>query len=306
MPLTIALSSLKSRAVRQAIVGNAVGSMRELALSATYDKSDSNTNIITSVYNGLERFGKSLMQTTLGALRGVFSFSITNVVNWCVRSYFFVMNFNWNSTDAQLDQQIRQAEIGLAAARGGLAGKSLGFAICGLIPTVTIATFNEPMALYILKELGEEAAEEIAQSLAALINLQMQQWARMTFINLFKNYRSILRPAALGVAQILVNAGILSQDSVNKANQKKNEPWTFAGAMDDTIESIKDPIEQAYAEEFWEEFQESCIEAGYIVAGQADAFIAQQRMTAQTINSMINGSEKIIEIDLDRSDDSDE
>lgn len=305
MAFAIALNSLKSRAIRQTIVGNAVGAMRELKLDPTYNQTGSD-NIITSIYKGIERFGQSLMQSTLGALQGLFNFSITSLVNWCVRSYFFVMNFNWNSTDAQLDQQIKQGEIALAAQRGGLAGKSLGFAICGLIPTATIAVFNEPMALYILQELGEEAAQEIAQSLATLINLQIQQWTRMAFINLFKNYRSILRPAALGFAQTLVNAGILSQDSLNKANQKKNEPWTFAGALDDTVESIKDPIEQAYAEEFWEEFQDSCIEAGYIVAGQADAFIAQQRMANMNLKTMLKGTEKIIEIDLNRADDSDE
>lgn len=306
MPLTLVSSALKSRTVRQAIVGTAAGNMRELSLNATYDQSDDSGNVITSIYNGIERFGQSLIQLTLRGLKGLFNFSITGIVNWCVRTYFFLMNFNWNSTDAQLDEQIKQGEIALAAQRGGLRGKALGFAICGLIPTATIAVFNEPMALYILKELGEEAAEEIASSLSSLISLQITQWTRMTFINLFKNYRSILRPAATGFAQILVSAGILSQDSVDKANKKKNEPWTFAGAIDETVESIKDPIAKADAENFWEDFQDACIEAGYIVAGQADAYIAQQKMHSMNIKTALKGKEKVIEIDLDRTDNSDE
>lgn len=59
-------------------------------------------------------------------------------------------------------------------------------------------------------------------------------------------------------------------------------------------------MEQAYAEEFWDEFQEACIEAGFIVAGAADSFFAQQKLAGE---ALLGGRETTVEIDFDRSTD---
>lgn len=296
MPLTLSLSSLGSRSARAAATAST--GIRRIAINAT--TTPDNDDPLTSFYNGLEKFGQSLMRGFVQVFGGIFSFSWSKLWGMAVSGGLFLINFNWNITDKQLDDQIKQTEIALAAARGTLAGQSLGFAVCGLIPTATIAVFNEPLALYMMKELGEEAAEEIASSLANLVRLQFQQQVRRGFAALFKNYRTLLRGAAVGFAQILVTAGILTQDSVDKANKNRNEPWSLASALEDSIESIKDPAEQAYAEEFWDEFQDSCIEAGFIVAGAADSYFAQQRMANEAI---LGGSETTVEIDFDRSTD---
>jgi hypothetical protein len=175
----------------------------------------------------------------------------------------------------------------------------LEWLICGVAPTAAIAVFNEPLALYVLKNVGEEAAEEIAGYAANFIRLTLLKTVKSAFVEIYKNYRSILRPAALGVAQLLVNFGILLQESVDKANKNRNEPWTFAGALEETIDEIKDPIQQAEAEEFWEELGEACIEAGYVVAGSLDFYFAQQKLA----NENILGNEKTVEILLNRESD---
>lgn len=297
MAITLALSTLSSRTTR--LVSTANAGVRRFAIRATTSNSSSSNNPLVDFYDGLNRFGNSLMQNVLNVFKAVFSFSWTKLWGMCVRTYFFLFNFNWNSTDTQLNAKIQQAEIALAASKGRLAGQTLGFAVCGVIPTATIAVFNEPLALYILKELGEEAGEEIAGALASLIQLQAEQLVRIGFINLFKNYRNILRPAALGIAQVLVSAGILSQDQVDKANKSRNEPWSFAKALDETIDDIKDPLQKSYAEEFYDEFGEACIEAGYIVARGADSFFAEQRMAHEEYF----GSEHVIEIEPIRNSD---
>lgn len=279
MALSITLASLGSRVTR--IASTAGSGIRRFAVSATTRPASTGGSPLVDFYDGLNRFGNSLMVNTLNEFKNIATFSWSNLWSQCVRGFLFIYNFNWNATDAELDAKIRQAEITLAATRGRLAGQSVGFAVCGVIPTATIAVFNEPLALHILLELGEEAAQEIASSAATLIRLQAEQLLRTGFINLFKNYRNVLRPAALGVAQLLVAAGRLSQESVDKANKKRNEPWSFASALDETVDEIKDPLEKAYAEEFYEEFADSCIEAGYIVAGGADSFFAQQAIAAR-------------------------
>lgn len=293
MGLTLNISNLSSRATRLASTGG-VG-IRRIAAIATTDNDDE--GVITSVYNAVERFGQSLMRNALNILVGIFTFSWAKLWASATSAVRFLLNFNFNATDTQLDEQIKQAEIALAAAKGSLAGQSLGSAICGFLPTATIAVFNEPLALYMLKELGEEAAEEIAASLANLVTLQIQQGARQAFTALFKNYRTLFRGAAIGFAQGLVNVGVLTQDSVDKANKERNKPWSIAGALEESVESIEDPALKAYTEELWDEFGESCIEAGFIIANSADSYYAQQRMA----NEAIFGSEHTVEIELSRN-----
>lgn len=293
MSLAIVLTSLRSRAIRIASVDTS--GIRRIATHATSAKNQGG-GFLANIYNGIEKFGQSLMKSTMNALGAALSFSWTKLWASIVSGGLFLMNFNWNITDKQLDDQIKQAEIGLAAARGRLAGQSLGYSICGMLPSLTIAVFNEPLGFSMMKELGEEASEEIAASLTQVVSLQLKIQAQRGFASLFKNYRTLLRGAAIGFAQVLVNNGVLTQESVDKANKNRNEPWTFAGAMDDSIESIKDPAEQAYAEEFWDEFQDSCIDAGFIIAGAADAYFAQQRLA----NQGFFGDDRVVEIDLNR------
>jgi hypothetical protein len=301
MPLQIVLAALKSRAVRNYVVGQGV---RRIALKNeqeiqenTNPDDNSGGNILSVIWNGAKRFGNFLLSNLKAMLTGNFKLNLTAIWQKIVAGATFILNFNWNITDAELDEQVKQGNIALAASAGGALGNALGFLVYGGIPAASIAVFNLPLAVHVLEDVGEEAAEEIAGNIASLINLTGQQLLRYTFSAIYKNFRSILRPAALGVAQLLVNVGILNQDSVDKANKKRNEPWSFASALEDTIEDIKDPIQQAFVESFWEELGEGCIEAGYIVAGSVDSYFAQHRVASQSYF----GKEKVIEILPDRS-----
>lgn len=297
MPLALNLNNLSSRAVRLA---SSSGGIRRIAVNATASR-DKEDGGILSVYNAVEKFGRSLMSFAFNAIKGFFSIDWVKLYQQVIGGVRYLLNFNINTTDSQIDEQIKQAEIALAGAKGALAGQSLGFAICGLAPAATIAVFNEPLALYMLKELGEEAADEIAGSLANLVNLQIQQVARVGFLTLFKNHRDLVRGAILGVAQLGVFAGFLTQESVDRANKERNKPWSIASSLEESIDSIEDPLDKAYAEEFWDEFGESCIEAGYIIANSADSYFAMQKMA----NLSQFGSERIIEIQPIRNADED-
>lgn len=288
MPLAINLSSLSSRTIRTASTS---GGVRRLATNATASQ-DRPDEGLRAIYNAVEKFGRSLMTFAFASLKAILSYDWQKLWQQIVGGVRYLLNFNINMDDSQIEEQIKQAEIALAAAKGSLAGQSLGFAICGLAPAATIAVFNQPLALYMMKELGEEAAEEISASLANLVKLQIQQSSRIGFLTLFKNHKDLIRGAAITIANGLVLAGILTQESVDKANKERNKPWSIASALEDSIESINDPVEQAYWEEFWEELGDSCIEAGYILASSADSYFAQQRMA----NESIFGTERTIEI----------
>lgn len=289
MPLALNLSSLSSRAIR---IASSDRGVRRIATNATasLDKPEEG---LASVYNVVAKFGKSLMSFAWNALKALLAIDWKKVWQGIVGGVRFLLNFNINIDDKAIEAQIKQAEIALAAAKGSLAGQLLGTAICGIVPAATIAVFNQPLALYMMKELGEEAAGDIAASLGNLVKLQIQQTARVGALALFKNHRSLVRGAAIGFANMLVRVGILTQESVDQANKERNKPWSIASALNTSVESIKDPEAQAFTEELWEELADSCIEAGYIIASSADGYFAQQKMA----NESVFGTERIIEIE---------
>lgn len=288
MPLALNLANLTSRAIRTASTQGQ--NVRRISTSGTARQDDGEGGF-SDMVGGAFRFGASLLQAVWKGLQFI-GFSLSALWSQIQRGGLFLWNFNWNISDKQIDEQIKQAEIALAASKGSLAGQSLGFTVCGLLPAATIAVFNEPLALYIIKEVGEEAIEEISGGLANLISLQFQQTVRQTFFALFKNYRTLFRGAAIGFAQFLVITGQLNQTDVDKAIKNRNQPFIFASLKDEQIEAIKDPESRAYWEEFWDEFQDSCIEAGFIVASSADGYFAQQKMATQAAL----GTEHLVEI----------
>lgn len=299
MALTLSLNDLPSRAARVTAVGRA--GIRRIAVNATSNKDDGAGGVF-SIYNGIEKFGRSLMSFALNRIGQFF-----NNIDWkslwgqVTQTVRFILNFNINQTDAQLDEQVKQAEIAIAATRGRLKGQSLGFAICGILPAATIAVLNEPLALYMIKELGEEAIDEISGTLATLVQLQIQQGARKGFYNLFKNHRDLIRAALIGTARVGAFLGFLTQESVDKANKERDKPWSIAMSLEESVDSIEDPLVKAEAEAFWDEFGDACIEAGYVVASSADSFYAMQKLA----NQNILGTERIIEIQPIRNIDGD-
>lgn len=296
MVLTLVLSALKSRQVRSAI-GSA--GVRRFAANAVTNVDDAEKGTTNKIFQGFSRFGNSLLKELQQRFGRKAEINFSTLWAKTHQSVQFLLTFNWNITDKQLDEQIKQGVIAIAGQAGTLAGGALGYLLCGAVPGAALLAVNEPLAIHALAELGEEAADEIADNIAGLVNAIAQQAMRYTFATIYKNFRHVLRPAALKIAQQMVDIGVLDQESIDKANKNKNEPWSFAEALDDTVERIKDPIKQAYVENFWDELGDACIEAGYVVANAVDSFYAQQRIA----NDMFFGKERTVEILLNRDAD---
>lgn len=274
MGLTLTISTFASRVERKLAAGES--GVRRFAHSGLVTRQARSGGEVT-FWDGLARFGASLL-ATLSWKPPWMNFSFADIWSAAVSAYHFVWNFNINATDQQLDTEIKQMEVAVAAARGSLRGTVAGYLVCGIAPTATIAVFNEPLALYLLEKVGEEAVEELVQKTATLIQMQNRKMAKSAFYNLFKNNREIIRGGIIGSAKILRFFGVpFDDEAIQKANKQRNEPWSLGSAMDDSIDRIVDPAQRAETEEFWEEFGEACIEAGYIVASGIDSWILQQR-----------------------------
>ncbi len=263
MSLTLELEELGSRLIRKTISN---GGIRKFTKSALSDSKDDEGNVIGKIWNGINRFGNSLMSQTLSLLGSGFQFSWTALWSACVSGASFLWNFNWNASDAELDSQINSSFSGLAGSLGGTLGNALGYLVCGAIPGAILFTFNEPLGVHVLEQVGEEALDEIARNVANLIKVTATSVTKAAAIYAYKNIRKLWREPDSAFVQKLKASGIVDQAKIDKALAYRNKPWSFAQKTEEAIESIPNEFWRNFTEEFVEEFFESCTEAGYLVA----------------------------------------
>jgi hypothetical protein len=74
---------------------------------------------------------------------------------------------------------------------------------------------------------------------------------------------------------------------IEKWGQKGQPVLSFAKALDDKVESIKNPFLQAATSSLLEEWWDACVDAGFVVAGAADSFVWEQKIKNQTSSQII-------------------
>ena len=288
------LRLLASRGVRAAILKAAPIVGRTIWNVLT---SPQTIGIIGGALKGLLRFGGFLIKRI--GLLNTLSLSLTFTIFWrdIISAINFLWNFNWNQTDATLDAAIKGAQKALAAKVGGAVGNALGYLVCGAIPGTVVLTFNEPLALHLFEELEEEAIDEITANMSLVLTSATQLLARSAFTYIFKNIRTIVRESDAAVFNRLYDAGITNKAELKKILEKRNRPWSFAIAFQEILEKkIPDEVLREAVEEMFEEFSEACIDAGYIIAGRLDSYVASARAAA----GAIIGPEQTIEILFNR------
>lgn len=233
-------------------------------------------NVITRVYNLVNKWGNLLIRKTINFFVQVLPNTATRLWGMFVRTVSGITNFNFSITDAELDKQIAAGWTAFYGSLGGTLGNALGWAACGILPATVIGSFNEAMGLYILKEVGEEALEEISANVGNLCRLLFAQLGNAVVKTFFKKARAFLFPGR---------------------KFTNDKPWILADKFESKIESISNEQLRSLVEQFFEEAFDACIEAGYVVAGSIDSFLAMQRIQKDSLM----GRERVVEITLDRS-----
>ncbi|MBD2001920.1 MULTISPECIES: hypothetical protein [Cyanophyceae] len=296
MPLSFDLAQLKSRAARAVATGSSNG-VRRFAVSGMRDSEPDSGGLVQKLWNGFLRFGGSLLTKVWESLSVALSFSFTLLWSVIVSVSQYIWNFNWNVTEAQNNQQIQSLFTSLAGSAGTTLGNAVGWLACGAIPGMVIASFNEPLGLYVLKNVGEEAAEEIAANLANLIRQTAIQGSQVLLSWMYTQVRKFWRKEDSVFRQELMKTGKLKKEDIDKAIADRNKPWSFASASEEAIEAIPNETLRTFVENFFEEAADACIEAGYVVAGAVDSYMA----SAKVANQGLLGPERTVEILLDRS-----
>jgi hypothetical protein len=209
-----------------------------------------------------------------------------------------IYNFNWRQTDEEIDNQIKGIQSALFAIAGGALGNALGWAVCGILPGVVITRFNPALGAYVLKEVGEEALDEFIGNLQALARYSAQALIRTWIYNAFKAGRKWLFTNPTFLKRKIAEFVGINYDSERELYlSKKRGHWSFYSRDQEKLDSIKDPGWRAFIEEFYEEFGEACIEAGFVVAYSVESYYAMNRRE----NESVLGVDQAVEIKPDRS-----
>jgi hypothetical protein len=263
---------MRSRAVRNAVVAGGLRTIAAGGLPAEEQQQEG--GLVSRFFNAAGRFAGFLVKNIFQGVGGLIQWSWTALWGGIVSASMFLYNFNWNISDAALDQQIQGQWNQLAGSLGGTLGNAMGWLACGVLPGTVMFSFNEALGLYVLKNVGEEALEELAGNIANLSRLTFAAAGKTAFAYLFKKARRAIR-------------GEVPEDA---------KPWSFANQVEERVESIDNQAFQNFVEEFLEEASDACIEAGYVVANTLDSFMAAQKLA----NQGLLGEQQIIEVEFER------
>jgi len=280
------LRELASRKIRSSSTGGNL--IRTWSASASTTTSG-NGGILETIINGALRFGNFLISGVVNLI----SFSFTKLWSWIVSGVQFIYNFDWNISDTAIDKQIEGLWNSFGGILGGAAGRAIGWIGCGLVPAAAVFSFNQSMGAYLLKEVGEQAIDEILDAASEVINAGFRLGAQATFLWLYKDVRRALKDPSNPFGAAL--RSFMGDKKID--NWGTGESWTIAKAVEKKIESIPNVFWRNLTQEALEEGSQACIEAGFAVAGGIDAWLAQQAMQR---NSLL-GSDRTVEITPDRS-----
>lgn len=202
---------------------------------------------------------------------------LPQIMSFITSNAMMLLNFNIQASDQELDAQ-NSRFVGLAGQAGSVLGQSLGWLACGIAPTAGLAIYNPAQASLVLKEVGEEAIEEISGELMALARTAQRQLQRAAFGQAFKMARAALKDPKNPLYPMLVQK--FGKKTIDDWGKPGNKPWTINNAVEEYIETYKSPEIQAFLEEAWEEFQDGCMEASLTFA---TAYSTQFKNPAQKI-----------------------
>lgn len=283
------LADIEESALESRVVRSQIG---QRAFKLSFEDKQESGDIISWVWNA----GSRLVGFLVAQAGSLFSFSLSALWGLFTSTAQFIWNFDWNMSDQSIDQQINQRWAALGGLLGGTLGNSVGYLGCGVLPGATVFAFNEPLAAYVLENVGEEMSEEFLANLSNLMRYTFMSGVQSLILWHFKNIRKFIKSNPALVNRIF---GAKAEAAVKAWGQPNSQPWSFALAVDNAVESIPNAFVRDFVEEFLEEAWDGCVEAGYIVAGSIESFMAAEKL--KQLKQPPLGKTKYVEIKPDRS-----
>lgn len=241
---------------------------------------------------GVKGFFGQLAGGLLQVVSGLFSglaWTFTGLWSAIVMVSSFIMNFNWNITDKEIDDSIDQSFAVISGLLGQAAGRALGVLVCGAVPTAAVFMINPNIGKAIAPRITEQLLEQLAREYEAIIYQSGRMLLNSGFLWLYGSVRRAFRGSDDDLKARLKKAGA-NEEKIKQELETRHKPFILSQIIQERIDNIKDEKRRAFVDQAYQEFGVACTEAGYVVAGALDAYIYQKNLVA---------AEATVEIDFD-------
>lgn len=279
MGLTVRAVNLASRTIRKQVTSSNSG-IRQISTLNRFLSDSEQGATDGGLLGGLGRLFRRVIN--LGArgagwifrnLLGVASFSFSGIWSWLVNAGQQLVNFDWNSSDAELRQLASSGYLASAATWGAfvgsgfgwLAGIGLGYGVSMLCPVIGSAA----LARYIAGQVALEAIEEVSQNLRVAVLQTMRAMTNQATLSLYINSRKFLKRNSDRLPPRL-------REVIDNWGSDNGPRVTISDTIEERIERLPLPL-QIFTEEAIDEFFDSFIEAGYIIAQELDTAMAASK-----------------------------
>lgn len=312
MPIALAAGQLLSRTIRANILSgksgpsvlDAVGTIGQLAprkidfVNSIQKRKESN-KILDLLFDAGKRFVGGWL-SGLNFLR----VSFTAAFSWLYSGVEALKAFDWNASDAQLQRSQQNLNVQLASLWGGvvggglgwLAGIAVGYGVSLICPVIGGAK----LAKIVAGAVAIEGLEEFSANLFGVIRQTTKLLAGQALIGVYVNYRNFIK--GLPYEWLVRLYGQDTADFIRQVWGEEGQPvYSFNRFVDEQVESIKNPVLQAFVEELLEEAWDSFIESGFIIAQELDAAYEQQKLA---LSKGTLGTPRTVVVEPDRTNES--
>lgn len=280
--LSISVKTLVSRKIRTGFISGKTGksileggseSLRKINNQLKFQKNQiRERGLVDWIVGGLSSAVGFVVSKAVGFL----GWSFSAAFGWMVDTAMTISTIDWNATDEEMLKLIESYETSTASGWGSFVGQSLGW-FAGIAIGVGVS-FTLPviggaaLARRILTTSGKEALEELYGSLQGALKNQLRN---NTSILLIRQYLAI-RNSARDAAKNGWLPGDVKQ-RVEKWGVKGASRFVIGEKIEEKIERIPDKRIRAFVSNAVDEFFDSFIESGYVVAFELDNAYAQAR-----------------------------
>ncbi len=300
MALEISAGSLLSRQIRKGISGKGPRLISlSSALAASTEKKGNLIQRIVSIGTGLFKSAGWLISIAIKAL----TVSVTAIFQWIINGVTAIAQFNWNATDAELSQFMKNQNLVIASIWGGVLGQSIGwlsgiavgYGVSLLVPVIGGASLARAVA----GSVGAEAAEELLYGVKGAILTTAKALGTKALLSFYLSFRRSVR---------VLPRGFLRKVFGEKGGDFIKDQWgedggpnlSFANQIEESVESINSDALRVFVESLLDEAWDSFIEAGFIVASELDEAYSQSKQAA--IRSGL-GQERAVYLQPDKESD---
>ena len=274
MALTIDRNRFPSHAVRQRITGNT--GVRQIQSFDTLISTGGGffRNLLESFKGFIVNAGK--------LIGNMLKFSATQIVEWFREAVEFIWEFNWDISDEQINQQIKQQWYSFETRVFGILGRSFGSLLSVGIGSAVAFYFNPLLAKLLIAQISDDLFLELLGQLSGLIQQALRGVAVSGFLMAYKSARQLIKKAYKNprVKALALKMGI-KPGAIESWGDKEVKDWSFSTQKNDLIESIGNDQLKNNINEFLEEATDGFWDTAVSMANIWDAMQFQSQQEEQ-------------------------